>query len=370
MHGPISRTRTLGTVRVLDCGCAAHETDAVLCCLRSAGWRIALDRADRATAAVRKLRGRAFDLVLLDHAALGARVGRVARAVRVASPGASILVTSSPEDAAAIAQMMRAGAHDAIPPRSDWSAPELADCVRTLASRAVASRLAHERLTVLESACRRLSRERAELEAQVLQMASGLAAAEQAACEREERAALSTEFRTLVAQETDIDSVISIGGHYLVARMGATNAALFVLDGDRWRLGGYVRDDLARRAAGGLLDHIADAWCTRIAAHAGCVRISPAEPAPEGWASLSGLLPGRHVLAFACYGQEGALIAHPVAAVVLFRDASRPFGPECMRAAEALGPAFGASIDRVRRVLSRARPSWPAEPPGEARGSE
>lgn len=370
MHGPISRPRTLGTVRVLDCGCAAREADAVLCCLRGAGWRIALDRADRATAAVRKLRSRAFDLVLLDHAALGTRTGRVARAVRMASPGASLLVTSSPEDVATIAQLMRAGVHDAIPQRSDWSAPELVDCVRTLAARAVASRLAHERLTVLESACRRLSRERAELEAQVLQMASGLAAAEQAACEREERAALSSEFRTLVAQETDIDSVISIGGHYLVARMGATNAALFVLDGDRWRLGGYVRDDLARRAAGGLLDHVADAWCTRIAAHAGCVRISPAEPAPEGWAALSGLLPGRHVLAFACYGQEGALIAHPVAAVVLFREASRPFGPECVRAAEALGPAFGASIDRVRRVLSRARPSWPAEPPGETRGSE
>lgn len=370
MHGPITRSRTLGTVRVLDCGCTPAETDAVLCGLRGAGWRIALDRADRAPDAVRKLRGRAFDLILIDHATIGVRAPRIARAARVASPAASIIVTSVPEDLPTIAHLMRAGAHDIIPPRSDWSVPELVECVRALASRAVASRLAHERLTVLESACRRLSRERAELEAQVLQMASGLAAAEQAACEREERAALSSEFRTLVAQETDIDSVISIGGHYLVARMGATNAALFVLDSDRWRLGGYVRDDLARRAAGGLLDHIADAWCTRIAAQAGCVRISPAEPAPEGWSGLSGLLPGRHVLAFACYGQEGALIAHPVATVVLFRDSSRPFGPECVRAAEALGPAFGASIDRVRRVLSRARPSWPAEPPGESRGSD
>ncbi len=370
MHGPITRPRTLGTVRVLDCGCAPHETDAVLCGLRGAGWRIALDRADSATAAIRKLRGRTFDLALIDYGTIGARTPRVARAVRIASPNASVLVTSVPEDVAVIAQLVRAGVHDVLPGGSDWSAPELAECIRTHASRAVASRLAQERLTVLESACRRLSRERAELEAQVLQMASGLAAAEQAACEREERAALSSEFRTLVAQETDIDSVISIGGHYLVARMGATNAALFVLDSDRWRLGGYVRDDLARRAAGGLLDHIADTWCTRIAAHAGCVRISPAEPAPDGWAALSGLLPGRHVLAFACYGQEGALIAHPVAAVVLFRDASRPFGPECVRAAEALGPAFGASIDRVHRVLSRARPSWPAEPPGESRGTD
>ena len=370
MHGPITRPRTLGTVRVLDCGCAPHETDAVLCGLRAAGWRIALDRAERASASVRKLRGRVFDLVLVDHAVMGARTCRIARAVRIASPGASIIVTSVPEDITAIAQLVRAGVHDVLPACPDWSAPELVECVRTHASRAVSARLAHERLTVLESACRRLSRERAELEAQVLQMASGLAAAEQAACEREERAALSTEFRTLVAQETDIDSVISIGGHYLVARMGATNAALFVLDSDRWRLGGYVRDDLARRAAGGLLDHIADTWCTRIAAHSGCVRISPAEAAPDGWAALSGLLPGRHVLAFACYGQEGALIAHPVAAVVLFREASRPFGPECVRAAEALGPAFGASIDRVRRVLSRARPSWPAEPPGETRGSD
>lgn len=370
MHGPITRPRTLGTVRVLDCGCAPHETDAVLCDLRGAGWRIALDRADRATDAVRKLRGRVFDLVLIDCATIGARTHRVAQVTRTASPGASIIVLSVPEDVAVIARLVRAGVHDVLPARSDWSAPELVERVRTLASRAVSARLAHERLTVLESACRRLSRERAELEAQVLQMASGLAAAEQAACEREERAALSSEFRTLVAQETDIDSVISIGGHYLVARMGATNAALFVLDSDRWRLGGYVRDDLTRRAAGGLLDHIADTWCTRIAAHHCCVRISPSEPAPEGWSALSGLLPGRHVLAFSCYGQEGALIAHPVATVVLFRDASRPFGPECVRAAEALGPAFGASIDRVRRVLSRARPSWPAGPTDETRGSE
>ena len=33
----------------------------------------------------------------------------------------------------------------------------------------------------------------------------------------------------------------------------------------------------------------------------------------------------------------------------------------------AVAPVLGAAIDRVRRVLSRARPSWPAEPPGEAR---
>lgn len=370
MHGPITRPRTLGTVRVLDCGCAPHETDAVLCGLRGAGWRIALDRADRATTAVRKLRGRVFDLVLLDFSALGARAQRIARVARMASPAASVVVTAVPEDIAVIAPLVRAGAHDVLPASNDWTARELVERMRSLANSAVASRLAHERLTVLESACRRLSRERAELEAQVLQMANGLAAAEQAACDREERAAMSAEFRTLVAQETDIDSVISIAGHYLVARMGATNAALFVLDSDRWRLGGYVRDDLARRAAGGLLDHIADAWCTRIAAHPGCIRISPAEPAPEGWAALSGLLPGRHALAFACYGQEGALIAHPVATVVLFREASRPFGPECIRVADALGPAFGASIDRVRRVLTRARPSWPAEPPGETRGSD
>jgi DNA-binding NarL/FixJ family response regulator len=370
MHGPIARSRTLGTVRVLDCGCAPHETDAVLGALRGAGWRIALDRAGRAPEAVRRLRGRVFDMVLLDCSSLGARTTRIARAVRLASPGASVVVMSVPEDVAVIAGLVRAGVHDVLPAQSDWSAPELVERVRTLAARAVSARLEHERLTVLESACRRLSRERTELEAQLLQMANGLAAAEQSACEREERASLSSEFRTLVAQETDIDSVISIGGHYLVARMGATNAALFVLDSDRWRLGGYVRDDLARRAAGGLLDHIADTWCTRIAAHPGCVRISPAELAPEGWAAMSGLLPGRHVLAFACYGQDGALIAHPVAAVVLFRDASRPFGPECIRAADALAPAFGAAIDRVRRVLSRARPSWPAEPPGETRGSD
>lgn len=370
MHGPISRPRTLGTVRVLDCGCAPHETDAVLCGLRGAGWRIALDRAERAPCAVRKLRGRAFDIVLVDHASMGHRTPRIIRAACSASPRSSVIVTSAPEDAVEIARMVRAGAKDLVPAGTDWTIPEVARGMRELAERAVAARLEHDRLTVLESACRRLSRERAELEAQLLQMASGLAAAEQVACEREERVAMSTEFRTLVAQETDIDSVISIGGHYLVARMGATNAALFVLDGDRWRLGGYVRDDLARRAAGGLLDHIADTWCTRIAAHPGCIRISPAEPAPDGWAALSGLLPGRHALAFACYGQEGALIAHPVAVVVLFRDASRPFGPECVRAADALGPAFGASIDRVRRVLTRARPSWPAEPPGEQRGQE
>jgi DNA-binding NarL/FixJ family response regulator len=370
MHGPIARPRTLGTVRVLDCGCAPHETDLVLCGLRGAGWRIALDRADRPTSAVRKLRGRVFDIVLVDHASMGHRTARLVRAACSASPSSSVIVTTAPEDAVEIARLVRSGAKDVIPPLSDWSSPEIVACMRDLADRAVAARLAHERLAVLESACRRLSRERAELEAQVLQMASGLAAAEQVACEREQRAAMSTEFRTLVAQETDIDSVISIGGHYLVARMGATNAALFVLDSDRWRLGGYVRDDLARRAAGGLLDHVADTWCTRIAAHHGCIRISPAEPAPDGWAALSGLLPGRHVLAFACYGQEGALIAHPVAVVVLFRDASRPFGPECVRAADALGPAFGASIDRVRRVLTRARPSWPAEPPGDQRGQD
>lgn len=370
-------------MRVLDCGCRADDIDGIANALREGGWRVSLDRVERAPDAVRRMRGRMCDLAVIDASTIGARTERVVRALRIAAPTAAAVVVSVPPDARRIAALMRAGAQDVIAAGEDTVEGAPCERIAALGARAVSSRLAQERLAVLESACRRLSRERAALEAQVMQMASGLASAEHDAVEREARASMTSEFRTLVAQETDIESVISLGGHYLVARVGATNAALFVIDHERWRLGGYVRDDLARRAAGGLLDHLADAWCSRIAAQQEMVRVSPSEPIPQGWGGLAGLLPGRQVLAFACRGSAAgvshaapanALVAPQLqpasAVVVLFREVTRPFGPECTRAADALAPAFGAAIDRVRRVLSRARPSWPAEPPGEARGQD
>lgn len=371
-------------MRVLDCGCSHADADSVVAALRDGGWRVSIDRVERAADVVRRLRGRMCDLALVDAGAMGFRTERIVRAVRIAAPAAAAVVVSVPPDASRIAALVRAGAQDVVTASDGPVCGEPCGRIAALGARSVSARLAQERLAVLESACRRLSKERAALEAQVMQMASGLASAEHEAVEREARASMASEFRTLVAQETDIESVISLGGHYLVARMGATNAALFVMDHDRWRLGGYVRDDLARRAAGGLLDHLADVWCTRIAAQADAVRVSPSEPVPQGWGGLAGLLPGRQVLAFACRSAAAhgvsqaapasALIAPQLqpasAVVVLFREVTRPFGPECLRTADALAPALGAAIDRVRRVLSRARPSWPAEPPGEARGQD
>lgn len=364
MHQTRERQRTLGRTQVLLIGAvdgpAFRRIDAAG---MNAGWTVRVDRIATARAALGWVRGRSIDVVVIDHASVGERTCRVAWIFHKFFPSARVVVVGDLPSASVVTECFRAGASDWI--ESDEWKHDQGVAVRFAKEieLAVSARVRAERLAVLENACRRLTAERRTLEAKLGGAFANLAGAEESARDREGVASMQAECRTLLAQESEVEAVVELTTQYVIARVGVTNAAVFLLDQGQYRLAGYVRDDLARKSAGGLIEHLAGVWCERISAHEECVRFGPSDPPPGRFAELAGLLPGRAVFAFACPKMNER---QGNAVVILFRDGQRPFSPEFERVARAVAPAFASNLARVQRVLTRAQPEWPREAPDES----
>lgn len=319
-----------------------------------------VERVQRASDAIEWMRGRSLDFVAIDFATVGDETVNLVSALRSAFRFAAVVVVGSFPSAAQVAELFRAGITDWIEQEA-WANDGKALCqISAAIERSLMDQVCAHRSATLEGVCRRLTNERKTLQEKLGGACANLADAEESARDREGIAAMQAECRTLLAQESEVEAIVELSTQYLIARVGTTNAAIFLKDHGQYRLAGYVRDDLARRAAGGLIDHVASLWCERIAAHAGIIRFGPNEPPAAQFAEFCGVLPGRSVFAFACPNLDPI---NGSAVVVLFRDGQRPFSPELEKVARAVGPAFASGLARVRRILTRTQPQWPKESP-------
>ncbi len=319
-----------------------------------------VERVSCARDAVRWVRGHSLDFVVIDHAGLGFRAKLVVRVLRHSFPSARIVSFGVLPSATIVADLFREGITDWIEPHEWQRDSSISTRLAFDIERAMIDRIRDERFSVLEGACRRLTHERKVLEEKLGGACANLADAEESARDREGIAAMQAECRTLLSQESEVESIVELSTQYLIARVGPTNAAIFLMDQGEYRLAGYVRDDLSRRAAGGLVDHIASTWCARIAAHPTVVRFGPSDPPSARFAEFAGVLPGRSIFAFASPNLDPI---NGAAVIVLFRDGQRPFSIEFEKVARAVGPAFASGLARVRRVLMRAQPQWPKSSP-------
>lgn len=287
-----------------------------------------VDRVQSAQDAINWIHGRSIDMIVIDHAMIGERTARLVATLRGAFPSAGIVLVGELPSASIVAEFFRLNITDWIDTEQWADQALIANRVAGEIDKAMINRVSCERLVVLENAFRRLTQERKSLEEKLGGACANLAGAEESARDREGIAAMQAECRMILAQESEVESIVELSTQYLIARVGRTNAAIFVQDQGQYRLAGYVRDDLARRAAGGLVDHLASLWCARIAAHSGVVRFGPSDPPSARFAELAGVLPGRSVFAFAGPNLNSTT-GGPV--VILFRDGQRPFSSDLQR---------------------------------------
>ncbi len=323
-------------------------------------WNLHIERGRSAREAMGALRRGPVDLVVIDHDACKGKGHRLAWAARAANPSAAILVVGEWPESATASNYLRHSIAEWVAP-SLWRAGAVTPArIVALVAAAVASRGQRDRLSVLECACRRLSKERAVLESKVGSLCATIAEIEAAARDREGIVSMQAECRMLLSQEVEAEPLVEIAANYLVSHTGPTNAALFVREDGQFRLAAYIRDDLARRSAGGMLEHLSAVWCAKIGQREAPVNIGCGDAVPEGMEAVVGVLPGRAILAIPCLsGAAGSVEA----VVILFRDAQRPYGPDAERAARAVSGALGAALSRVCRIHNRAKPSWPTEAP-------
>lgn len=214
------------------------------------------------------------------------------------------------------------------------------------------------RVDRLKRICKRLNSARQEVSEQVETLCDDLAGAYDDLAEEMSNVTLATEFGTLVQQELDVESLLRTTLEFLLAKMGPTNAAVFLPTGhDDFDLGAYVNYDVPKETADFLLDHLADVIAPRFEDERsmchfeteGALRVALDDDAQ--WLSDS------EVVVFACHEDDDCL-----AIITLFRDRSTPFTEDHLAQLEVMRDVFGKQLAKVVRIHHRhlpAQDNWP-----------
>lgn len=348
-----ARPRSVEPARILLAVKDESIAQAVLAAME--GEPYIIEQCATAAQAGSTLLARRFDLILLDPsigktdsvelARLAQRLGSVVKVVMIS--------TRTSFDRAVDA--MRCGAIDFLKVPFEDN-----DFRRRIAAAIGKGRLdqeREERVARLKKICRKLNNARHEISEQVDVLCDDLAAAYRELTDQMQEVAMSSEFKTLVRQELDVESLLRTALEYLLAKIGPTNAAVFLPGtGAEWNLGAYVNYDCPRETASVLLDHLGHQLCPVMAEESDIVRFDDSEDF-AAWVGVdSGFLAGSQVISFACMHENECM-----AVVVLFRKTQDPFREELAGLLDLLRGLFADQLATVIRVHHRAAPAWPEE---------
>jgi hypothetical protein len=159
--------------------------------------------------------------------------------------------------------------------------------------------------------------------------------------------ALSSELQTLLRQDLDIESVLRTSLEFMLRKLGATNAAIYLpsASGD-YTLGAYINYDCPRDGIEHTLDHLGDALVP-----------------------LYSDRPGLHVLAScehdlptitSAWVAESSMLVHSahaedecVAIVAVFRDQAHGFDAEGRKLVATTGQLLGQQLARIVKTHQR-----------------
>lgn len=262
---------------------------------------------------------------------------------------AFILIADHPTlDDAVLA--MRAGIADII--RIDSPAAELISGVRRAASRARTARQAEHKARRLRRVCRKLNHARQEVTSQVRSLCNDLSLAYDEMAGQMVRFSLASEFTAIIRPELDVESLLRTALEFVLAKIGPTNAAVFLPTSSRdFSLGAYVNYDCAKDTADVLLDHLANVVAPRMEGESRLISLSPGSDLDDEFGYEAQWLCDSNVVMFACH-HEGECLA----VVILFRDRADAFTGEHVQMLETISEQFALQLGRVIHIHHRHLP--------------
>lgn len=290
------------------------------------------------------------DLVIVDRALPGEDGLDVLERLGQISGNLSGVVIVDAPDAEDAVRAMRAGACDLISPRTRTS--EVARRVRSAARRAERNRRRDERVGRLRKLCHTLQDARASVSGQVGELCNDLVDAYRDMSEQMTDVRMTGELEILLRQELEVEGLLRTTLEYTLAKLGATNAAVFLpSSGGEFSLGAYVNHDVPKDHAEVMLDHLADSLAPAFESREG-VHCLSGEAEMAAWLGADAhWLADRTVLAYSCQQEDECL-----GVLALFRDSGRSFSEQDIRTVNIIGGLFGAQLERVIRVHHRHLP--------------
>ncbi|MFB3430117.1 MAG: hypothetical protein ABL309_04295 [Phycisphaerales bacterium] len=245
---------------------------------------------------------------------------------------------------------MRCGAVDLIAKPFDLD--ELRERLASAAERAQSMRQQARRIERLKRICRRLNKQRQQVNNQVDVLCGDLVNAYQQLAEQVDSASVD-QLAMSIESELDVESLLRKTLEYMLTKTGPTNAAVYLPgnSGD-FSLGAYVNYDLPKDTADTLLDHLADIVPSRFRDERSIVALDSEAKLVEHLDDNASWLSGSSVIATGCHSHDGDCLA----VLVVFRDRNDPFSEAVSAELRTLRDAFSRQLAKVVRVHNRATP--------------
>lgn len=270
-----------------------------------------------------------------------AGVVEVVRELSKQMPGvASLIVTRDPTLNDAI-DAMRAGAVDLI----DLGAgePALTGATELAIERVERARQREVRLDRLRGACRDLDSVRQDITQQVSTMCTDLVDAYRELSTQIDRVSLIAEFNGIIRQELEIESLLRVSLEFLLAKIGPTNAAVFLpSSSDEFSLGAFVNYDRESESLNVMLDHLADTLAPRMEDRGDVFFGSTEEAITELMGPHAHWFDAQHVVAVSCDHEDECL-----AVVVMFRDKRSPLPDKALDIFDSLSHPLAQQLGRI-----------------------
>lgn len=205
--------------------------------------------------------------------------------------------------------------------------------------------------------CDKMNEERHRVEEENESLNDRLAQAHCVEQKKMQQVAIGAEFQTLVSQELDVESMLRTALGYVLTRVGAMNAAVYLReDVMDWGIGAYINYDRQSEQFQSLIDTMGPIVCPALSSNEQIKHVVNG----EAFANAAGLDPidftGNEVVSFGCFSDDRCM-----AVIVLFRDESRSFTPEAIATLETIRTIFGQQLGTILKIHRRAESQWPSE---------
>lgn len=327
----------------------------------------AMDAAVEAVNSVDEARARlgddeqaSVDVVVIDERAPEA-IDLLREAAQAEPAVVPVLASTKPTLDLAV-EAMRSGAVDLMKlGRTDEAVHAARASLALAIDRANVARHREGRVERLRTVCRQLNSARQDISSQISGMCNDLIEAYQELSDQMDQLSVSGEFNGIIRQELEIESLLRTVLEFILAKIGPTNAAVFLpSNSNDFSLGAYVNCDFNATALDTLLDHLADSLAPKFERRSG-VHVYPTR---ADTAQMLGddahWLPEHASIVFPCHREEECL-----AVVALFRDDRTPFEPGTKALLETIGKLFSSQLARIIHVHHRHLPKSQWGAPGD-----
>lgn len=305
-----------------------------------------VERTEIARCAIDVVDPGAHDLLIIDASVGHAEAELITAAVR---PGVTVIMDDRPTLEATLS-WMRLGAADVVTP--DEGREALRSRLGEAARRAAALRAQDDETARLKRLCKQMHRAHNEVSEHVGELCTDMMAAYNELNDQMNDSVLATELNGLLRQELDVESVLRTLLEFLLAKIGTTNAAIFLpsSNGD-FGLGAYINYDCPRDTAEPLMDQLASIVApvfeqtTEVQRYTGESELEGPLGDDAHWlGDVAASMVGCH--------HDGECLA----VLLVFRSTARPFDSEHERILQTASRLFAAQLARVIRVHHRHLP--------------